>query len=121
MSLMICITEWRRRWLAGDRVPVEEFLSRASRLGSPRRDLFELIVAEIELRQSQGEQPDRAEYVGRFPAYASRLETLFKPRTTLASAAGSSTHDETQQGNGRRRWPSNRWHRRAMRAPPASV
>jgi hypothetical protein len=92
------LTEWRRRWLAGDRTPVETLLSQHPELATREWDVVELIVAEVELRQSQGEQPDRAEYVGRFPAYASRLEALFKPQSTFASAAGGSTHREAQNG-----------------------
>jgi hypothetical protein len=93
------LAEWRRRWMAGDRVPIEEFLSRHPELATREPDVIELIEAEVQMRQSQGEQPDRSEYADRFPAFASQLEPLFKPRPTLVSALGNSTHRETQ-GNG---------------------
>ena len=88
--------EQRRRWLAGDRVSVETFLSQHPELASRELDVIELIVAEFHLRQSQGEQPDRAEYAGRFPAYASRLESLFKPQATVASKGDASTQHGTR-------------------------
>jgi hypothetical protein len=91
------LSEWRRRWLSGDRVPVETFLSQHPELATREQDVIELIVAEVHLRQSQGDRPDRAEYVDRFPAYASQLETLFKPKATFASVLGESTYRETAE------------------------
>ncbi len=88
-------SERRRRWLAGDRVPVEAFLSQHPELASRELDVMELIAAEVRLRQSQGERPDRAEYVGRFPAYASRLAVLFEPKATMASNGGATTRKDT--------------------------
>jgi serine/threonine protein kinase len=84
--------EQRRRWQAGDRVLVESFLQRYPDVASQRQDVIELIVAELRLRRGVGEQPERSEYVRRFPDYAPWLDTLFSPQATLASMPGASTH-----------------------------
>ncbi|MFO0936979.1 MAG: protein kinase [Gemmataceae bacterium] len=64
-----------RRWKIGDRVPVEEYLSRFAILSD--KDALVLIVAEILLRREFGESPTLAEYMGRFPRLASDLNVQF--------------------------------------------
>ena len=98
MPLTICGPSWRRRWLAGERVSVETFLSQHPELAAREQDVVAMIAAEVALRQSQGERPDRAEYVGRFPAYAARIEKLFEPKATLGSLGGGSTRKDAPAG-----------------------
>ena len=90
--------EWRRRWLAGDCVPVEVFLSQHPELVIRDQDVIELIATEIELRRIQGERPDRAEYVGRFPDYVSRLEGCFESKKAPADASCASSRVWTVPG-----------------------
>ena len=69
-------------------MPLESLLSEHPEVADREQDVIELIAAEVQLRQSQGERPNRAEYIGRFPAYANRLDTVFEPEATVASIVG---------------------------------
>jgi hypothetical protein len=66
--------EQRRRWLGGDRAPLETYLAQYPELASREQDVLQLIAAEVRMRESLGERPSRAEYADRFPAYAAQLD-----------------------------------------------
>ncbi|HTU27276.1 MAG TPA: serine/threonine-protein kinase, partial [Pirellulales bacterium] len=89
-------SQLRSRWLAGDRIPVETFLSQHPELATRECDLVELIHAEIDLRESQGEHPAAEEYVNRFPGFAAQVESLFDGKSTLASVTGGSTRRQVE-------------------------
>jgi hypothetical protein len=46
--------------------------------------VLDLLYAEVLLRKEQGERPDLAEYLGRFPAYAAALRRQFELHRALA-------------------------------------
>jgi tetratricopeptide (TPR) repeat protein len=68
----LCTDQWER-WSAGERVSAEDYRARHPALEADREALFELIYGEYLIRESLGESPAPAEYVGRFPEFAERL------------------------------------------------
>ena len=68
-------TEQQRRWLGGDRTPVEEYLTRHPGLSAD--DALDLIFGEYVLREGLGDKPDAADYLRRFPQYLDPLRSLF--------------------------------------------
>jgi WD40 repeat protein len=75
--------EQRRRWIDGDRVPVEELLGRNPRLLLDSERALELVYGEVLLREELDESPQSGEYKRRFPAFAERLSTLFEVHRAL--------------------------------------
>jgi eukaryotic-like serine/threonine-protein kinase len=68
-------------WRLGNRPEIEAAL--AEGLDRDRRGLFpELLALEIELRQGQGERPDPAEYLARFPEWADEIAGAFETEPT---------------------------------------
>src|SRR5205807_231999 len=63
----------RRRWRAGQRVPVEAYLAQCPALAGRDEDVLDLIVGELLLRQERGEPVRADEYLWRFPRYAPQL------------------------------------------------
>ncbi len=77
--------EQRRRWMTGDRVPIEDFFGRdPGLLGDPERAL-ELVYSEILLREELGESPDWDDYARRFPGLAERLAALLEVHRAVES------------------------------------
>jgi WD40 repeat protein/tetratricopeptide (TPR) repeat protein len=66
-------SEQVERWLAGERVPAEEFLARHPALRGLGEAAFELVYGEFVLRESLGEEPSAEEYAQRFPQFADRF------------------------------------------------
>ena len=62
-----------RRWAAGDRVRVEEYIGAVPALGM--EDVLVLILAEAGLRRAGGEAPTPAGYEARFPHLAAQADT----------------------------------------------
>jgi eukaryotic-like serine/threonine-protein kinase len=68
-------------WRLGNRPEIESALAEA--LDRDRRALFpELLALEIELRGRQGERPDPAEYLARFPEWAEEIGRAFDDEPT---------------------------------------
>jgi hypothetical protein len=79
--------EQRDCWHRGDRVPAEFYLDRYPALRDDPEAALDLIYGEVLLREQRGETPDRQEYLGRFPAYADRLERQFALQRSLRDAS----------------------------------
>jgi WD40 repeat protein/serine/threonine protein kinase len=78
----------RRRWRAGERVPVEAYLALVPNLQDNSEAGIDLVFREILLREHLGEAPELAEYERRFPHYADRLRRQVESYRGLAQAAG---------------------------------
>jgi tetratricopeptide (TPR) repeat protein/tRNA A-37 threonylcarbamoyl transferase component Bud32 len=72
-----------RRWRAGDRVRVEEYLQRYAALADHPGDVLLLIGDEIALREEHGESPNVTEYEQRFPEHGAALRQQFEVRQAL--------------------------------------
>jgi serine/threonine-protein kinase len=82
----------RRRWQAGERVPVEDYL--AAHPGLADDALLDLIFQEVVLRERRGETPPLDEYVRRFPRLAETLRLQFSvDRALWESSSGSEDLD----------------------------
>jgi hypothetical protein len=65
--------EQRQRWQGGERVLAEIYLQRHPRLQSDATSALKLVYQEVLLREERGEAPELAEYLERFPQYATEL------------------------------------------------
>ena len=61
------------RWLSGERIPAEAYLSLDPTLQRNGEAAFELIYGEYLIRESLGESPKLEEFFWRFPDFAERL------------------------------------------------
>ncbi len=83
-----------QRWQEGDPVRVEAYLEQHPELRDDADGLLDLIFNEILLREEQGEAPDPAEYVERFPWMVEQLRPHFavhqfvRPETVALSGSG---------------------------------
>src|SRR5262245_46093176 len=89
---MILRVDQRRRWLAGERIPVGSYLEDFPELSSDFEAFFELIYQEILLREELGEAPDPAEYGCAFPQYGERLGLQMEVRSALSGGSDGSAH-----------------------------
>src|SRR5262245_27155567 len=71
------LAEQRRRWLDGDRTPVEDYVRSRPELGADAEAVKDLILQEFVLRGQAGEYPSLGEYLDRFPHLAAELEGVF--------------------------------------------
>jgi serine/threonine protein kinase len=82
-----------RRWQEGDAIRVEAYLEQHPELRDDPDGLLDLIFNEILLREEQGEVPDPAEYVERFPWMADQIRLHFtvhqfmQPETVVLSGS----------------------------------
>jgi hypothetical protein len=83
--------EQRRRWQAGDRLPVERLVDGHPELRDDVAGLTELVLAEFRLRQDLGERPDVDEYLRRFPNLAEGLRQLGGNHETAPAQPRSET------------------------------
>jgi formylglycine-generating enzyme required for sulfatase activity len=83
-----------RRWAAGDRVAVEEYLQRYPQLRDQPQAVVALLFHEFRLRQQAGEQPQFNEFAARFPELAGPLRTLLGLNASLASVGAASSASE---------------------------
>src|SRR5262245_19616421 len=74
----------RRRWLRGERVPVEDYLERYPALRADADAVLELAYAEFALREELGEAPAAGEYLAPFPGQADTLRRQFELHRALA-------------------------------------
>jgi tetratricopeptide (TPR) repeat protein len=65
-----------QRWQAGERPRAEEFFSRYPDLAAHPEQAIRLIYEEICLRQQEGQEPDAAEIMQRFPQWEDQLTVL---------------------------------------------
>ncbi|HEY8506608.1 MAG TPA: serine/threonine-protein kinase, partial [Gemmataceae bacterium] len=73
------IEEFDREWAAGGTPRLEAYLARAPE--ADRSALFaELLAVELTRRMQRGEDPDRDDYLHRFPEYAAAVEGLLETR-----------------------------------------
>ena len=70
-------TDQRQRWLKGFRIPIEGYLELPPLTNLEPDLLLDLIYSEYILRQTLGEEPSVAEYLGRFPNIETPLRRLF--------------------------------------------
>jgi len=95
------LTEQRARWKWGDRLSVEDYLTRYPALSDHPEDVLDLIYQEFRLRRRLGESPSPAEYVERFPEWSEALVTQFAMDEVMRSADGMTEvlPDETANRN----------------------
>jgi WD40 repeat protein len=78
------IVEQRRRWEAGERVPVEVFLDAYPALRTDTDALLDLVYNEVVLRRQCGEEPPLEEYTRRFPELTAPLRLQLEFSRALA-------------------------------------
>src|SRR5262245_57247900 len=76
-----------QRWRTGKPAPAEEFLRQYPALQADTSQALVLVYNEVLLRQEQGETPQLAEYVQRFPHLAARLKPVFEVHQALESGS----------------------------------
>src|SRR5262249_45286926 len=79
------LLDQRERWLIGERLPAEYYLSLYPALRADLEYAVELIYGEFLLREERGEGPMLSEYVQRFPECAPRLRQQFEFHQALGA------------------------------------
>jgi hypothetical protein len=95
--LSLLRADQQRRWRHGERVLVEDYLTRWPTLAEDVEGLLDLVYGEALLREESGESVTLDEYVRRFPAHEASLKRQFDLHRALA--AGSILEAATS-GNG---------------------
>jgi WD40 repeat protein/tRNA A-37 threonylcarbamoyl transferase component Bud32 len=80
----------RQRWLADERVAVEDYLRRYPALAEDPEALLDLVYGEFVLREGLGEKPQGKEYLRRFPAHAAALGRQLQLHQALANGVSES-------------------------------
>jgi serine/threonine-protein kinase len=75
----------RERWLAGDRVGVEDYLHQFFLLPGDEEHALDLVYGEFLLREQLGEAPSLADYQRRFPHFADSLRLQVELHRALGS------------------------------------
>jgi WD40 repeat protein/serine/threonine protein kinase len=83
-----------RRWIAGQRVLVEEYLSALPMVASDPEQALVLIYGEVLARLARKEAPDLSEYQARFPQYRERLAMQFEVHGAMAAASAKQRTSE---------------------------
>jgi formylglycine-generating enzyme required for sulfatase activity len=83
-----------RRWAAGERPVVEDYLERYPRLRDNAEAMAALLFHEFRLRQQAGEQPQLGEFMARFPDLAAALRALVDLNASLATAVPAPSPSE---------------------------
>jgi serine/threonine protein kinase len=100
VAAVIAIDQYER-WLVGERVPAEEYLSLVPAGGDADQASCDIIYGEFLLREQLGEHPSPEEYCQRFPEQAPLLRRQVELHLALASestggeaesSAGPQTH-----------------------------
>jgi WD40 repeat protein len=76
-----------RCWTAGQRVPVEDYLTRHAWLRDDSAAALELVCHEVLLRQELGDAPRLDEFTQRFPQHAPALRRLFAIQAMVEEVA----------------------------------
>jgi serine/threonine protein kinase/Tfp pilus assembly protein PilF len=79
--------EQRAGWQRGERILAEAYLERHPALQADAACALQLVYQEVLLREESGERPQLAEYVQRFPQFASQLGPLFEVHRALESGS----------------------------------
>jgi serine/threonine protein kinase len=79
------------RWRQGERIPAEAYLQLHPCLQDDSPEAFEVVYAELTLREQYGEAPALREYLWRFPRFAGRLERQIGLHRALAPADTNNT------------------------------
>jgi len=72
------LAEQRRRWLEGERIPVEELTRSDGPSTVDNETVLDLIYQEVLLREQHGEHPGIEEYAKRFPQLTEELRIQFE-------------------------------------------
>jgi hypothetical protein len=85
-----------RRWTAGERIRVEDYLQYLPPAWAEEDGaLLDLLFAEMHLREEIGEHPTSEEYAGRFPHLAEKLaQRLAEPPTSHPTTPSASPQTE---------------------------
>src|SRR5439155_205926 len=83
----VLLVDQRERWLIGERLPAESYLPLYPTLRADLEYAIELIYGEFLLREELGEGPTLAEYLERFPEYATRLRQQLELHQALDDAS----------------------------------
>ena len=75
----------RKRWRAGDRCDVTEYLVRNPQLAASEAAAVDLIYAEYLLWEEAGKSPQPEDFLRRFPQYADALRRQFDVHEALSS------------------------------------
>jgi WD40 repeat protein len=78
--------ELHRRWVQGERPPVEGYLQRYPQLHANRDLVLALVLEEVLLRRQRGEQPSVEELAARFPDLAEQLRGTLSLEQFLLSS-----------------------------------
>jgi serine/threonine-protein kinase len=82
-----CRADQRRRWLAGDRVPAEAYLTAYPRLAGEPEAALDVVYGEFLLREELGPVPEVGEYLARFPQFAATLRLQLAFHQGVAASA----------------------------------
>jgi serine/threonine protein kinase/tetratricopeptide (TPR) repeat protein len=104
-----------RRWRAGDRVRLEDYLARHPALRDDPDAMLALVFNEVGVREELGESPSADEYIARFPGLAREVAEQFEVHRTLRATPGpsagtqpasaGSTGARSGTGGGEPSWP----------------
>jgi WD40 repeat protein/tetratricopeptide (TPR) repeat protein/predicted Ser/Thr protein kinase len=81
----LLLEDLERRWQAGERPSVEEYLKRHPQLAEDPDSAAALLLREFLLREKAGETPSADEYLHRFPACADAFAALLRLHRSLAA------------------------------------
>src|SRR5689334_15188099 len=81
------LDEQRRRWRAGERPTVEDYLRLYPELATDRDGLLDLLYSEVLLREQRGEALLAEEYRQRFPQHADAVTRLLVLHRVLSQAS----------------------------------
>jgi serine/threonine protein kinase len=80
--------EMARRWRAGERPCVEDYLARHPALADDPEAALELLAEEIGLREEEGQAPDADELAARFPHWQREVRALLECHRALSARLG---------------------------------
>jgi WD40 repeat protein/tRNA A-37 threonylcarbamoyl transferase component Bud32 len=83
--LDLFLADQRQSWQRGERVPVEDYSKRQPWIRADAEAMLQLIYNEVILREQQGEIPQLAEYLQRFPDLAEPLRLQFEVDQAIQS------------------------------------
>jgi WD40 repeat protein len=78
------LSDQRRRWQRGERVPVHAYLDEMPSLRESSDLVFELVCGEVPLREQLGERPKPADYLDLAPTLQEQLCGFFAARQLLS-------------------------------------
>jgi hypothetical protein len=85
--LSLVRADQHRRWRRGERVLVEDYLTRWPTLAEDVKGLLDLVYGEVLLREESGESVTVDEYVRRFPTHEASLKRQFDLHRALAAGS----------------------------------